>query len=67
MKLAPDDEWQCDLSLFMTKDGPEFRFKAGRAVLVEGTDAAKNQKVIAEMALTAATKAKAEADGTKPS
>ena len=67
MKLAPDDEWQCDLSIFMTKDGPEFRFKAGRAVLVEGSDAAKNQKAIAEMALTAAEKAKAEADGVRVS
>lgn len=67
MKLAPDDEWQCDLSLFMTKDGPEFRFKDGRASLTEGADAAKNQLAIAGMALTAATKAKAEADGTKPS
>lgn len=67
MKLASDDEWQCDLSLFMTKDGPEFRFKDGRASLTEGADAAKNQAAIAGMALTAATKAKAEADGVKAS
>ena len=67
MKIASDDEWQCDLSLFMTKDGPEFRFKDGRASLTEGADAAKNQSTIAAMALTAATKAKAEADGVKPS
>ena len=67
MKIASDDEWQFDLSLFMTKDGPEFRFKAGRSNLVEGADAAKNQLVIASMALSAAEKAKSEADGTKPS
>lgn len=67
MKIASDDEWQCDLSLFMTKDGPEFRFKDGRASLTEGADAAKNQATIAVMALTAATKAKAEADGVKVS
>ena len=67
MKIASDDEWQCDLSLFMTKDGPEFRFKDGRASLTEGTDAARNQATIAAMALTAAEKAKAEADGVKAS
>jgi len=67
MKIASDDEWQCDLSLFMTKDGPEFRFKDGRASLTEGADAARNQATIAAMALTAAEKAKAEADGVKAS
>ena len=67
MKLASDDEWQCDLSLFMTKDGPEFRFKDGRASLTDGTEAAKNQAAIAGMALKAAEKAKAEADGVKAS
>ncbi|MBU1306882.1 MAG: hypothetical protein KKF33_15355 [Alphaproteobacteria bacterium] len=67
MKLSPPEEWQCDLSIFMTTDGPEFRFKDGRASLTEGADAAKNQKAIAAMALQAAEKAKAEADGTKPS
>lgn len=67
MKIASDDEWQCDLSLFMTKDGPEFRFKDGRASLTEGADAAKNQAAIAGMALSAAEKAKAEADGVKAS
>lgn len=67
MKLSPPDEWQCDLSLFMTKDGPEFRFKDGRASLTDGADAAKNQAAIAAMAMIAAEKAKAEADGAKPS
>lgn len=67
MKLAPEEEWQCDLSLFMTKDGPEFRHKDGRASLTDGAEAAKNQAAIADMALVAATKAKAEADGVKAS
>lgn len=67
MKLASDDEWQCDLSIFMTKDGPEFRFKDGRTSLTDGADAAQNQAKIAGMALEAATKAKAEADGVKAS
>lgn len=65
MKLAPAEEWQCDLSIYVTKDGPEFRFKDGRSSLTEGADAAKNQAAIAGMALEAATKAKAEADGVK--
>lgn len=67
MKLAPEEEWQCDLSLFMTKDGPEFRYKDGRASLTDGAEAAKNQAAIAAMALKAAEKAKAEADGVKVS
>lgn len=67
MKIDTDDRWLCDLALYETKDGPELRYKDGRASLTEGTDAAKNQATIAGYALTAATKAKAEADGVKAS
>lgn len=67
MKTAPDEQWQCDLSIYITKDGAEFRLKDGRTTLTDGADARQNQSRIAEMALEAATKAKAEADGVKAS
>lgn len=67
MKIDSTERWLCDLALYETKDGPELRYKDGRASLTDGADAAKNQAAIAGMALAAATKAKAEADGTKPS
>jgi hypothetical protein len=67
MKVDSTERWLCDLALYETTDGPELRYKDGRASLTDGADAAKNQAAIAGMALTAATKAKAEADGVKAS
>jgi hypothetical protein len=67
MKTDSGDRWICDLAIYETKDGPEFRFKDGRATMVEGPDAARNLASIAVLAVAAAEKAKAEADGAKVS
>lgn len=67
MRVTEQDDYVATYELYETKDGPELRLKDVRLSRIgDGKDVKKWQALAAD-ALTAATKAKAEADGIKAS